>query len=879
MSSPSKKRKLNSGAKQPAAQSKGLEYFFSKQKQSETLNKSTGQDGASSSAPALTDEELARKLQAEWDQEVANEAAAVRGSQNSTPKTEGTETITETADSDSTPTSTSRLVESTAEITPQKHDAKKTLVLQSTGMADDLITESIPLDESPLIFDPSKYIKELQEYWAAEGGNASYALLTRCFVLVSGTTSRIKIVDTLVNCLRILIESDPSSLLPAVWLATNSISPPYISMELGIGGSAISKALRQVCGLDNRSLKAIYDKYGDPGDVAFEAKKKQSFTLRKPKPLTIKGVYQSLVKIATTHGQGSGETKQRIVDRLLQDARGGEESRFIVRTVSQYLRIGAVKTTMLIALSRAFLLSKAPGSEYSTRNITALSKLKKEELAEVWNKAAEIVKASHARHPNYNDLIPALLEVGVCEELLLRCGLKLHVPLRPMLGSITRDLSEMLTKLQGRDFACEFKYDGQRAQVHCDEKGKVSIFSRHLELMTEKYPDLVELVPKIRGEGISSFIMEGEVVAVDRESGELKNFQTLTNRARKDVAIGDIKIDVCLFAFDLMYLNGQSLLDRPFRERRELLRSLFIEIPHHFTWVKSLDATSGDSETVLEFFKAALENKCEGIMVKILDNLPDLPYVEGEAEPEQSVEDTEKLSLPKNKTKSKGKSKKSTKGDAEEKSINTRRKPLLATYEPDKRLDSWLKVKKDYNSTFDTLDMIPVAGWHGQGRKAKWWSPILMAVRNEESGSLEVVCKCISGFTDTFYKANKDFYDDGEESGEPKNTKLQKPSFIEYYGPSPDVWFEPQEVWEMAFADITLSPVYTAAIGLVSDERGLSLRFPRFLKKREDKSIDEASTNEFLANLWRNQEAKAETSTSKADGAEMEDAQDGDLDD
>lgn len=220
MSSPAKKRKLNSGAKQPAAQPKGLEYFFSKQKQSEVLNKSNEQDGASSSATvSLTDEELARKLQAEWDQEVANEAAAVRGSQksqNSTPKTEGTEVIAETADSDSTPTSTSRPVESTAETTPRKQDAKKTLALQSTGMADDLITETIPLDESPLTFDPSKYIKELQEYWAAEGGNASYALLTRCFVLVSGTTSRIKIVDTLVNCLRILIESDPSSLLPAV---------------------------------------------------------------------------------------------------------------------------------------------------------------------------------------------------------------------------------------------------------------------------------------------------------------------------------------------------------------------------------------------------------------------------------------------------------------------------------------------------------------------------------------------------------------------------------------------------------------------------------------------------------------------------------------
>ncbi|KAL6870319.1 ATP-dependent DNA ligase [Trichoderma novae-zelandiae] len=873
MSSPAKKRKLNNGKNQPAAQSKGLEYFFSKQKQPDSLNPSAGEDGApSSSSAVLSDEELARKLQAEWNQEVANERHTTSEGQSLTPKDSDVGATSKEDDGDSTPASIVQQEQATMEAAPKTQDAKKTLSLQSTGMVDDAVTNSIPLDESPLTFEPSKYVKQLQEGWASEKGDATYALLTRCFVLVSATTSRIKIVDTLVNCLRILIEGDPSSLLPAVWLATNSISPPYISMELGLGGSAISKALRRVCGLDNRSLKAIYDKYGDPGDVAFEAKKKQSFTLRKPKPLTIKGVYQALVKIATTHGQGSGEVKQRIVDRLLQDARGGEESRFIVRTVSQYLRIGAVKTTMLIALSRAFLLSKAPGSNYCIKDVTELSKLKKEELAEVWSKAEEIVKASFARHPNYNDLVPALLDIGVCEELLLRCGLTLHVPLRPMLGSITRDLSEMLTKLQGRDFACEYKYDGQRAQVHCDDKGKVSIFSRHLELMTEKYPDLVDLVPKIRGEGVGSFIMEGEVVALDRETGELKNFQTLTNRARKDVAIGDIKIDVCLFAFDLMYLNGQSLLNRSFRERRELLRSLFTEVPHHFTWVKSLDATSGDSEAVLDFFKSALENKCEGIMVKILDNIPDPPLVEGDVE--QPLEDTEKLSLPKTRSKGKGKPKSAAKADGEEKATKSRRKPLLATYEPDKRLDSWLKVKKDYNSSFDTLDMIPVAGWHGQGRKARWWSPILMAVRNEESGMLEVVCKCISGFTDTFYKANKEFYDDGEESGEPKNTKLQKPSFIEYHGPAPDVWFEPQEVWEMAFADITLSPVYTAAIGLVSDERGLSLRFPRFLKKRDDKGIDEASTNEFLANLWRKQEAKA-ASTAKDGAVTVEDAPDG----
>ncbi|KAK4099112.1 ATP-dependent DNA ligase [Parathielavia hyrcaniae] len=857
MSSPAKKRKLNSEAKQKSAPAKGLEYFFAKQRENgsspNTLSHRDGNSTSSLSEQLLTDEELARKLQAEWD-------AEARGSSHGTPKmdTNGTDVDPESlpprrmsaADTPSALPSSKIPVQST--ITDLK--ANNTLSLSSNAATEDQTSGSIPLDESPLTFTPSKHISQLKASWAADGGDASYALLTRCFVLVNGTQSRIKIVETLVNCIRLLIEGDPSSLLPAVWLATNAISPPYISMELGLGGSAISKALKQACGLDNGALKALYDRVGDPGDVAFEAKKKQSFTLRKPKPLSIKGVFQSLVKIAKAQGQGSGDVKQRIVDRLLQDARGGEESRYIVRTLCQHLRIGAVKTTMLIALSRAFLLSKPPGAKFPIQDPQDLAKLKKEELSEVWAKAEELVKASYARHPDYNDLIPVLLDIGVSEELLVWCGLTLHIPLRPMLGSITRDLSEMLTKLQGRDFACEYKYDGQRAQVHCDSTGKVSIFSRHLELMTDKYPDLVALVPKIRGEGVECFIMEGEVVAVDRATGELKNFQALTNRARKDVAIGSITIDVCLFAFDLMYLNGQSLLDQPFRRRRDLLRSLFVEIPYHFTWVKSLDATSQDSEPVLEFFKSAIDSKCEGIMVKTLDNLPDLEYRGNEPEKVKDELLNQILTRPK-------KSRKATQPESTATpALNppkTRRKPLLATYEPDKRLDSWLKVKKDYSSSFDTLDLIPIAGWHGQGRKSKWWSPILLAVRNDETGCLEAVCKCMSGFTDAFYKANKEFYDDGEESGERRNTHAHKPGFVEYSGGVPDVWFEPCEVWEMAFADITVSPTYTAAIGLVKEGRGLSLRFPRFLRKREDKGVEEASTSEFLAGLFRKQEAKA----------------------
>ncbi|KAL9130909.1 MAG: hypothetical protein Q9217_001012 [Psora testacea] len=862
MTTPNKRRKTNNFQSSPQTV-KSLDFFFGRQKAKNEIDSDTAPEvaspsngpqhinGAERSAQALTDEKLARKLQLEWEEQDRSNTLTVREKEDDHTVATNSETqgIRQDVETENAAEPTEAVIDAEFK-TPRQDKASTvrsgTLSLQSAASAGDAISSTVPFDENPLNFDPSKYIPDLQRHWTKEGGHASYALLTRCFVLVNSTQSRIKIVDTLVNFLRTIVEGDPVSLLPAVWLATNAISPPYISMELGLGGSAISKALKKTCMLDNAGLKSLYDKHGDAGDVAFEAKKRQSFTLRKPKPLSISGVFESLVKVANSKGTGSQEFKQRIVERLLQDTQGAEESRYLVRTLCQHLRIGAVKTTMLIALSRAFLMSRPPGAAFDIKDRSELAKLRKEALAEVYNRGEELVKACFARRPNYNDLVPCLLEVGISDELLIRCGLALHIPLRPMLGSITRDLGEMLTKLQGRDFSCEYKYDGQRAQVHCDESGKVSIFSRHLEVMTDKYPDLVALVPRIRGESVSSFILEGEVVAIDQETGELKAFQTLTNRAKKDVAISAIKVDVCLFSFDLMYLNGESLLDRPFRERRSLLRSLFVEIQKRFTWVNSIDATSADSETVLEFFKSATDIKCEGIMVKVLDNVPN-PSLQPPDDEMDNAKPVDSYSKPNKPKKSPSKT---TLEKVEEKAKGTRRKALLSTYEPDKRLDSWLKVKKDYNSSADTIDLIPIAAWHGQGRKAKWWSPILLAVRNPATGSLEAVTKCISGFTDKFYKENKERYN--EDTGE---NLIRRPSYVEYQG-HPDVWFEPQEVWEMAFADITKSPTYLAAIGLVDEDRGLSMRFPRFLKVREDKSVDEASTADSLAELWWKQEAK-----------------------
>jgi len=183
----------------------------------------------------------------------------------------------------------------------------------------------------------------------------------------------------------------------------------------------------------------------------------------------------------------------------------------------------------------------------------------------------------------------------------------------------------------------------------------------------------------------------------------------------------------------------------------------------------------------------------------------------------------------------------------------SRRKPLPATYEPDKRTAAWLKLKKDYVSGIgDTLDLIPIGAWYGNGRKAQWWSPILLALWDPDSGHPIALCKCMSGFTDVFYQALAARYSLTDD----RSTCSSQPIWgCDLGGFRPDVYFKPQEVWEIRGADITISPVSSAASGLVDDSKGLSIRFPRFIRCRDDKDIQDASTPLFLVDMRRSQQA------------------------
>ena len=86
------------------------------------------------------------------------------------------------------------------------------------------------------------------------------------------------------------------------------------------------------------------------------------------------------------------------------------------------------------------------------------------------------------------------------------------------------------------------------------------------------------------------------------------------------------------------------------------------------------------------------------------------------------------------------------KNDESKQEKQSRLKSLPSTYEPDVRTSAWLKLKKDYiDDVGDSLDLVPVGAWHGNGRKAQWWSPVLLALWDPSVERLVAICKCMSG--------------------------------------------------------------------------------------------------------------------------------------
>ncbi|VDM30460.1 unnamed protein product [Hydatigera taeniaeformis] len=673
-----------------------------------------------------------------------------------------------------------------------------------------------------------------------------YIAFAKTLWCIESISSRLKIIEILSNFFRSVGVLSPKDLPACIYMSINRLGPSYEGLELGIGETLLIKALTLTTGASNVRIKSEFNRLGDLGAVAAAIKSRQQ-TMFKPKPLTLQQVFERLKEIALMAGNASQAKKVKLIQSLLV-ACCECEAKYLIRSLQGKLRIGLAEQSVLTALGQAVALTPfhsiqallADGQPLTPSVLTTNWKTKSG--AEAWKAYSEEVvghvKQAYAQCPNYEKIVQSLLEDGP-NDVHKKCCIVPGIPIRPMLAYPTHGVTEVLKRFDQADFTCEYKYDGERAQIHLLLDGSVRVYSRNQEDTTSKYPDIVnsmvvnvlqnakltdeacKLLSSISGtvqEGNSSvttFILDSEAVAWDVNVAQILPFQVLSTRRRKDVQEEDVVVRVCIFVFDLLYLNGVPLTDQPFRKRRELLSCLYMEeswyssrhqqhgilqgrftaliiildecaviyfglpdvvviayghsnvvhrlafptLPGKFMFATSLD--SSDTDEIARFMDESIKGNflrnCEGVMVKTLDK--------------------------------------------------------DATYEIAKRSRNWLKLKKDYlEGVGDTLDLVVGTG-----------------LKDED------LAKLSDFFKDHTIPSAKTYY---------QYTKNLEP----------DHWFEPVQVWEVKAADISISPAHKAAAGMADPEKGLSLRFPRFLRVREDKRPEEATTAAQVYEMYRDQE-------------------------
>lgn len=641
-----------------------------------------------------------------------------------------------------------------------------------------------------------------------------YLALAKTFYTMEQTKKRLELINILSNYFRSCISLTPRDLVASVYLCLNKVSPDYEGLELGVGDTILFKALAQATGRTLDKLKSEMHAKGDIGLVA-ESNRCNQKLIFTPKKLTVTSVFAKLREIALLSGNSSQAKKCDLIKGLIVSG-DSIEARYILRSLSGKLRIGLAEQSALNALSNAITLnanyndSKKTYAENFKKNKTPIEDIKK-----IFEENSKKLKNAYYQCPNYEIVVKALLKDGI-DKLNENCKLTPGIPLKPMLAYPTNGIAEVLKRFDGIEFTCEYKYDGERTQMHIMDNGKIQFFSRNSENNTSKYPDVDQMLrtlylskPKTVEESIKSAIIDGEVVAYDTKNKLILPFQTLSTRKRKDAAQSDIKVEVCIFAFDLLFINGQSLINEPLIKRRELLEKHFPAEENKFMYATSM--TSNDIEQIQEFLDQSVKDGCEGLMVKTL------------------------------------------KEDAH--------------YEISKRSHNWLKLKKDYlESGGDTLDLVVIGGYLGTGKRTGLYGGYLLACYDPDNEEYQTICKIGTGFKD----------EDLEGFAESlKKLIIQTPR--PYYRINdqlhmPDHWFDAEMVWEVKCADFSLSPVHTSATGLIESSKGISLRFPRFLRIRDDKKSEDSTSSKQVADMYKSQQQMINQNNNKKidDDEEME---------
>lgn len=482
--------------------------------------------------------------------------------------------------------------------------------------------------------------------------DAPFSLLVEAYERMEATSKRLEMLDILVA----LFLKIPKGIVDkVVYLTQGKLYPDYMGVEIGVGEKLALRAISKATGLPQAEVDRMFKEVGDLGLAAEGAiRNKKQVTFFKEE-LTILRVYSTLDKMAKAAGEGSQDVKLRLLTGLLNDAEP-KEARYIIRMVLGKLRLGVADYTVLDALAIAFTGTK-DNRPYLERAYNISS-----DLGAVAKVVAE----------------------GGLEAVK---GFKIEVgrPIRPMLAERLPTPQEIVQKIGG-PCAAEYKYDGERAQIHKDGD-TIRIFSRRLENITSHYPDVVELVrTHVK---VKRAILEGEIVAVDLDTGDFLPFQELMHRRRKyGIEEAMERYPVSMFFFDVLFVDGVDYTVKPYRVRRETLGKI-LELDDRVQLSKVI--YTSDPEELEKFMEQAIQDGCEGLVVK---------------DPE-------------------------------------------SIYRAGAREFLWIKLKREYRSELtDTIDLVIVGAFHGRGRRTGWYGAYLLAAYDDEADMFRTVCKVGTGFTD-----------------------------------------------------------------------------------------------------------------------------------
>ena len=409
-----------------------------------------------------------------------------------------------------------------------------------------------------------------------------YEELVNVYESLADTTKRLEKTEVLANYFKIL---DDETLSMVTLLALGKVFPFYSEEEMGVGDKLVMRAISESVGI---GVDKVEDQVREQGDIGaaceklFTNKKQQTFFSQ---PLTIKFVFNNLRKLAKISGNKSNNKKIAIILELLSSA-SPTESKYIVRTITDELRIGVGEGIIRDAISQGFDVDKA-----------------------ITERAYMLT----------NDLgLVAKVSKNQGEEGLKKLSLQPGKPVKPMLAQLSPGIKESIKEMG--EALCETKYDGIRMQVH-KNNGEIKVYTRRLENITKSVPEVVTEIDKAFPN--ENFIAEGEIIAI--RDGKPLSFQNILRRVRRkydiDEAINSVPLKVYLY--DLLYYK-KPLIDEPIKERRAILEDI-VNVSDKINLSQKLYATSENVNDAIALFEKSLNEGHEGIMIKNVKE----PYIPG----------------------------------------------------------------------------------------------------------------------------------------------------------------------------------------------------------------------------------------------------------